>query len=124
MLEYSALGLVRERLGNSSLTSAPRNAYRAGDGKWLALSASAPAVFERLMQAVGRPELTNDPRFATNHDRITHRAELDAILQTWIAERSRDEVIEVLSEGGAAVGPIYNVAELLEGPARAGARFV
>ena len=116
VLEYSALGLVRERLGNSSLTSAPRNAYRAGDGKWLALSASAPAVFERLMQAISRPELIDDPRFATNHDRITHRAELDAILQTWIAERSRDEVIEVLSEGGAAVGPIYNVAELLEDP--------
>ena len=114
VLEYSALGLTRERLGNSSLTSAPRNAYRAGDGKWLALSASAPTVFERLMQAVGRPELIDDPRFATNHDRITHRDELDAILQDWIAERSRDEVIEVLSEGGAAVGPIYNVAELLE----------
>ena len=116
VLEYSALGLVRERLGNSSLTSAPRNAYRAGDGKWLALSASAPTVFERLMQAIGRPELTNDPRFATNHDRITHRDELDAVLEAWISERSRDEVVKVLSEGGAAVGPIYSVAELLEDP--------
>jgi crotonobetainyl-CoA:carnitine CoA-transferase CaiB-like acyl-CoA transferase len=116
VLEYSALGLVRQRLGNASLTSAPRNAYRAADGGWVALSASAQPVFERLMQAVGRPELIADPRFATNHDRITNRDELDALLQEWIGQRDRDQAIELLSASGAAVGPVYDVAELLEDP--------
>lgn len=116
VLEYSALGLIRERLGNSSLTSAPRNAYQAEDGKWVALSASAQPVFERLMQAIDRPELVADPRFLTNHERINHRNELDAILAAWMAERKRDEVIRVLSNSGAAAGPIYNIAELLEDP--------
>lgn len=116
ILEYSALGIVRQRLGNRSLTSAPRNAYKTRDGKWLALSASAQPVFERLMHALGRPELIADPKFLTNHDRIEHAAELDDFIGSWIAARSREDVISVLSESGAAVGPIYDIAELLEDP--------
>ena len=116
LLEYSVLGQVRERLGNRSLSSAPRNAYRASDGGWVALSASAQPIFERLMNAIGRPELVNDPRFLTNHDRITHSDDLDATVGAWIAERRRDEVIATLSASGAAVGPIYNTAELLDDP--------
>ncbi len=116
VLEYSALGIVRERLGNRSLTSAPRNAYRTGDDKWVALSASAQPIFERLMRAVGHPELIDDPRFRTNHDRIENAADLDRLLERWLAERSRDEAIETLSASGAAVGPIYNIAELLDDP--------
>lgn len=116
LLEFSALGLIRQRLGNRSLSSAPRNAYEAADGRWVALSASAQPVFERLMVAIGRPELVSDPRFLTNHDRIQNSAVLDEIVGVWIAERSRDEAIESLSRSGAAVGPIYDVAELLEDP--------
>lgn len=116
VLEYSALGLVRDRLGNRSLTSAPRNAYRSKDGKWVALSASAQPVFERLMRALGRADLITDARFATNHDRIEHAADLDALIETWMAERTRDDIIATLSESGAAVGPIYSVAELLDDP--------
>ncbi|MDF1523530.1 MAG: CoA transferase [Trueperaceae bacterium] len=116
VLEYSALGRVRGRLGNASLTSAPRNAYRSADGAWVALSASAQPVFERLMAAVGRPELVDDPRFATNHARIEHRATLDGVLQAWFGERGRDEAIDLLSASGAAVGPIYDVSELLSDP--------
>ena len=84
----------------------PPNGWRA---------TSAP-VFERLMAAVGRPELVDDPRFATNHARIEHRATLDGILQAWFGERGRDEAIELLSASGAAVGPIYDVSELLSDP--------
>ena len=116
VLEYSALGRVRERLGNRSLTSAPRNAYRSQDGKWVALSASAQPVFERLMQALGRADLIEDPRFTTNHDRIEHAADLDALIETWMAERTRDDIIATLSASGAAVGPIYDIAELLDDP--------
>ncbi|HZJ10497.1 MAG TPA: CoA transferase, partial [Trueperaceae bacterium] len=86
VLEYSALGIVRQRLGNGSLTSAPRNAYQAADGGWVALSASAQPVFERLMNAVGRPELVDDPRFASNHVRIENREALDEVLQEWIGQ--------------------------------------
>lgn len=116
VLEYEALGIVRQRLGNRSLTSAPRNAYVAADGHWVALSASAQPVFERLARAIGRSELIEDPRFHSNHERIRHAELLDAIVGGWIAERPRDQVIEELSALGAAVGPVYDVAELLEDP--------
>ena len=116
VLEYSALGLVRGRLGNRSLSSAPRNVYRAADDRWVALSASAQPVFERLMKALGRAELIQDPRFSTNHDRIQNAAVLDEIVGAWIGKQTRDEVIETLSRSGAAVGPIYNAQELLEDP--------
>ena len=116
LLEYGVLGRVRGRLGNRSLSSAPRNAYRASDGGWVALSASAQPVFERLMRAIGEPDLITDARFLTNHDRIEHAHELDAVVSSWIAARPRDEVIDELSRSGAAVGPIYNMAELLEDP--------
>lgn len=116
VLEYEALGIVRQRLGNRSLTSAPRNAYVAADGRWVALSASAQPVFERLARAIGRSELIEDPRFHSNHERIRHAELLDAIVGGWIAERPRDQVIEELSALGAAVGPIYDVAELLDDP--------
>lgn len=116
VLEYEALGIVRPRLGNRSLTSAPRNAYVAADGRWVALSASAQPVFERLMSAIGRPELVQDRRFATNHDRIVHADVLDAIVGGWIAERPRDAAIDELAALGAAVGPIYDIEELLADP--------
>ena len=116
VLEYSALGIVRERLGNRSLTSAPRNAYQTKDGKWLALSASAQPVFERLMHALEREDLVEDPRFTTNHDRIENAAVLDELIGTWLAERTRDEAVATLSESGAAVGPVYDIAELLDDP--------
>ena len=116
VLEYEALGIVRERLGNRSLTSAPRNAYVAADGRWVALSASAQPVFERLARAIGRPDLIDDERFRTNHERIHHAELLDAIVGGWIATRPRDEAIAELSALGAAVGPIYDVAELLDDP--------
>lgn len=116
VLEYDVLGIVRERLGNSSLTSAPRNVYQTRDDKWVALSASAQPVFERLMRAIGCDELLGDDRFATNHQRIQNRAALDEILSAWIRQHDRDWVIAELSELGAAIGPIYNMAELLEDP--------
>ncbi len=116
VLEHEALGIVRQRLGNRSLTSAPRNAYRSADGGWVALSASAQPVFERLARAIGRVDLLSDPRFGTNHDRIQHAEALDEIVGAWLATRPRDEAIAELARLGAAVGPIYDIAELLRDP--------
>lgn len=116
MLEYSALGVIRGRMGNASLTSAPRNAYQAGDDKWFAVSASAQPIFERLMTAIGRPEAVDDPRFLTNDDRIANREALDQLIESWAASRTRDDAVAVLSASGAAAGPIYDMAEFLEDP--------
>src|SRR2546427_13299573 len=62
-------GKVKARTGNRSTTTAPRNAYRTKDGHWVCLSASIQKMAERLFRAIGRPELIDDPRYATNSER-------------------------------------------------------
>src|SRR6185437_9459401 len=70
VLVYDQLGLVQERTGNAAPFTAPRNAFRTKDGKWLGLSASADSIAERVMLAVGRPDLVEQPWFAKNAGRV------------------------------------------------------
>jgi len=65
-------GKAKLRTGNRSTTTAPRNAYRTKDGRWVCLSASIQKMAERLFRAIGRPELIDDPRYATNSERLRH----------------------------------------------------
>src|SRR5260221_10584183 len=82
-------GKVKPRTGNRSTNTAPRNAYRTRDGHWVCLSASIQKMAERLFRAIGRPELIEDPRYATNAGPVRHAEELDAIIGAFIAERTQ-----------------------------------
>src|SRR5438034_2337635 len=84
-------GKIKARTGNRSTTTAPRNAYRTKDGRWVCLSASIQKMAERLFRAIGRPDLIDDPRYATNSGRVLHAEELDAIIGAFIAERTQAE---------------------------------
>jgi crotonobetainyl-CoA:carnitine CoA-transferase CaiB-like acyl-CoA transferase len=110
---YDRLGRVRERHGNASDTTAPRNLYEAADG-YVALSASAQSIFENVMHAIGREDLIDDPRFENNDKRVAHSEVLDEIIEGWTSERPREEVIETMTEHGAIVGPIYDIADIFE----------
>lgn len=110
---YDKLDKVRERSGNRSTSTAPRNLYETADG-YIALSASSQSIFENVTRAIGREELIDDPRFETNEKRLENVDELDAIIEGWTKERSRDEVIETMTEHGAIVGPIYDMADIFE----------
>ncbi|HXF98797.1 MAG TPA: CoA transferase [Gaiellaceae bacterium] len=109
---YHRTGLVDGRYGSRLPWSAPRNVYRCADG-WIALSGSANEVAMRVFEAIGRPELCTDPRFATNAARLEHVEELDAIVEAWTSARPVADVVALLSEAGAAVGPIYDTAQLV-----------
>lgn len=110
---YDKLGHVPKRVGNSSETSAPRNVYEAEDG-YVALSASAQSIFENVMSAIDREDLVDDPRFEDNSTRVENHEALDEIIEGWTQERSREEVIDVMTEHGAIVGPIYDIADIFE----------
>jgi formyl-CoA transferase len=110
---YHKRGTVRERTGNRSTNSAPRNLYEAADG-YVTLSASSQRIFENVMRAVGREDLIDDPRFADNAARVEHVEELDAVIADWIADRSREEVIETMTEHSAIVGPVFDVADVFD----------
>lgn len=110
------LGVVQQRTGNRSVNNAPRNTYRTKDDRWVAISTSANSVAERLMTLVGRPEIATEDWFATGAGRVEHVDELDEIVGSWIAERTRDEVSEAFEAAGAAVAPVYAPDELLADP--------
>ena len=110
---YDRLGRVRQRTGNASDTSAPRNLYEAADG-YVALSASAQSIFENVMRAIGREELIDDPRFENNDKRVRNSEDLDEIIEDWTSARPREEVIGTMTEYGAIVGPIYDISDIFE----------
>jgi len=116
LLDWDQLGVRGQRTGSRSVHVAPRNVYRCSDGRWVALSASAPSIVRRVFSAIDRPELSDDPRFVTNEARLRHVDELDAILATWIGARPAAEVIGVMERAQAAVGPVHDVEEVMSDP--------
>jgi crotonobetainyl-CoA:carnitine CoA-transferase CaiB-like acyl-CoA transferase len=110
---YDQLGEVQQRTGNRSVNNAPRNTYRTSDGKWVAVSTSANSIAERVMHLVGKPELIDEPWFATGAGRAKHAELLDGLVSDWVAERTREQVLDAFTEAGAAIAPVYDVADLM-----------
>jgi crotonobetainyl-CoA:carnitine CoA-transferase CaiB-like acyl-CoA transferase len=110
------LGIDQQRTGNRSSNNAPRNTYLTKDGHWLAISTSADSIASRVLQLVGHPEVTTEPWFATGRQRAAHAEELDRYVGDWIGARTRDEVVRLFEEAGAAVAPVYKPSELLDDP--------
>ena len=115
-LWYDQLGHVQPRTGNRSQNNAPRNTYRTADGSWVAVSTSAQSIAERVMRLVGRPELIDEPWFATGADRARHADVLDAAVGDWIAQRTRTEVLAAFEKAEAAVAPIQDVRDVMTDP--------
>ena len=113
---YRLTGKVKPRSGSRSNNTAPRNAYRCKDGKYVGLSASIQKMAERTFRAIGRPELIDDPRYRTNADRVKHAAELDAIIGAFIAEKTQAENVEYFEKAEVTIGPIYDITQILEDP--------
>jgi crotonobetainyl-CoA:carnitine CoA-transferase CaiB-like acyl-CoA transferase len=113
---YDQLGVVPTRQGNRSRNSAPRNTYRTRDGQWVAVSSASTSVAERVMRLVGRPDLAEEPWFSSARERVAHVDELDGAVQNWIEGRDLDAVVEAFEEVGAALFPVYDVAQLFADP--------
>jgi crotonobetainyl-CoA:carnitine CoA-transferase CaiB-like acyl-CoA transferase len=113
---YDQLGVVPGRHGNRSPNNAPRNAYLTRDGRWVAISASATSVAERVMRLVGRADLVHEPWFASAGERARRADLLDAPVAAWIGERDLDEVLAAFDDAGAALAPIYDVTQLMRDP--------
>jgi len=116
VLTYDQLGTIPVRTGNRWDISAPRNTYRTSDGRWLAMSGSAPTIAMRALRAVGRPGLTEDPKFAEAQQRLRNAAEIDAIMADWIGQHTLDAALAVFEEAGVAAAPIYDAEQLLDDP--------
>ncbi|MHB8394313.1 MAG: CaiB/BaiF CoA transferase family protein [Candidatus Dormibacteria bacterium] len=113
LLDWEQLGIAGARTGSRSVHVAPRNVYRCGDGRWVALSASTPSTVLRVFDAIGRPELVDDPRFSDNSARLENVEALDSLIGDWISTRPALEVIEIMERAEAAVGPVQDIPEVL-----------
>ena len=111
---YDRTGEIQERQGNRSTNNAPRNLYLTSDDHWVAISTSADVIAERVLQLVGRPDIIEEPWFATGAQRAEHADTLDEVVGGWIKCRTRDEVMEAFADAGAAVAPVYSAADLVD----------
>jgi len=116
LAQADLLGERQPRTGNRSSHNAPRNVYRTADGKWVAVSASATSIAERVLRLVGRAELIDSDWFATGSGRAAHVDEIDAAVSSWIETRTRDEVIAAFEQAEAAIAPVYDALEILDDP--------
>ena len=71
---------------------------------------------ERLFQVIGRDDLNSNPDFRTNADRVRRRAEVDAIVGHWIAQRTLKENCAFFDEHGVTAGPVYDIAQFMADP--------
>jgi formyl-CoA transferase len=113
---YRLSGQTRARTGSRSGNSAPRNAYRCRDGKYVSLSGSTQTMAERIFRAIGRADLIADPRFRTNGQRLKNVEALDEIIGGFIAGRDQQELVELMEAAQVTVGPIYDVAQIMDDP--------
>jgi formyl-CoA transferase len=113
--EYSAFGAVREAAGSALLGIAPTNAYPCADG-WVLVAGNGDSIFKRLMHAIGRDDLGNDPALAGNAGRVARVAEIDAAIGDWTAPRRVVEVLDVLNAAHVPAGRIYTAKDIAEDP--------
>lgn len=111
---YKVTGKLSPRTGNRTSITAPRNAYRTADDKWLVLSASTQRMSERLLEVIGRPDMNTDPRFRTSAERVANVELLDEAIGGFIAQRALADNLQFFENAQVTVGPIYDASELPE----------
>ena len=116
IMAYDRTGHVRERMGPGAEGNVPHSHYPCKDGKYVAIACSTHRIFQRLLEVMGREDIHTNPAFKDVESRIQHRELIDNMVGEWTEQLSREDVVNLLSEAGVAVGPINNVKELLEDP--------
>jgi succinyl-CoA---D-citramalate CoA-transferase len=114
--EYDRLGIVRQPSGTGIKGVAPSNIFKSRDDLWVVVAANQDGVFRRLCEAMGRPELADDPRFATHLARGEHQEACESIIAEWAAQHDARDLDRILNAAGVVCGPIYTVAEIFDDP--------
>jgi len=114
--EYTAQGFIRERTGAALPGIAPSNTYLCGDGKYVAIAGNGDGIFRRLMTAIGRDDLGNDPALARNEGRAAQAARLDEAIGAWTGGRALEEVLDVLEAASVPAGRVYTAADIVADP--------
>jgi crotonobetainyl-CoA:carnitine CoA-transferase CaiB-like acyl-CoA transferase len=116
ILRYASTGEVQGRLGNGTGSASPRGIYQAADGGWLSIAASNEGIARRLFKAMGRPELSEDPRFATNEARMANNDAIQHEVTTWVAAQPRAAILKILDEFEVVAAPVNNAGDIVADP--------
>jgi formyl-CoA transferase len=111
--EYDVTGFVRERSGASLPGIVPSNTYTTRDGKYVVIGANGDAIFKRMMAAIGRDDLAQDPGLARNDGRVARTEELDRVIGDWCQAHELEHVLDVLARAQVPSGKIYDIADIV-----------
>jgi formyl-CoA transferase len=112
--DYDAYGAVRERTAGNLPGVAPSGMYPTSDGLSVMIAGNSSGAFGRLMAAVGRPDLGEDPALADGDARTAREAEIDGAISAWTSQRTAPEAVEILAAAGVPVGPVYDAAAITQ----------
>lgn len=113
--EYDMMGIIRERSGSILPGIAPSNVYRCKDGEYM-IGANKDSLWQRLAEAMGKPELGSDPRYATHVARGTNQFELDDLINDWTQTLTVDELDALMTDYSIPAGRVYRAPEMLADP--------
>lgn len=114
--EYDHDGFVRERSGNIMPGITPSNTHSTRDGQHVTIGANGDAIFQRLMRAMGRADLADDPSLADNAGRDARRSELYALIDHWVAEQDYPALMQRLAEAEVPASKVYSIADMFADP--------
>jgi crotonobetainyl-CoA:carnitine CoA-transferase CaiB-like acyl-CoA transferase len=112
-LTYDQLGQIQGRTGNRADASAPRNAYRTSDDRWIAISSASSSVAARLYRAIDRPDLAIRPEYVDPIPRQARADEIDALVADWIRAHTLEHAMKVFLAEDVAAAPVYDAQQLL-----------
>lgn len=110
--EFAMYGHIRERSGASLPGIVPSNTYITRDRKYVVIGANADTIFKRMMRAIGRSDLAEDPALAHNDGRVARTQEIEQVISDWVAQHDLEHVLAVLGEAEVPSGKIYDIADI------------
>ncbi len=122
--EFDVLGFKRERAGNALPGITPSNTYATRDGKYVIIGANNDSIFKRLMAAIGRADLANDPSLTTNAGRVPRADELDRAIEEWTRTHALADVLAALERADVPSGRVYDPEDILNDPHYAARRMI
>lgn len=114
--EYDHAGVVRERTGGALPGIVPSNTYTTSDGENIVIAGNGDAIFRRLMVAIGRQDMADDPQLARNDGRVARTEEIDGAIQEWCGKHDIDGALAALRAADVPAGKIYSVRDMMSDP--------
>lgn len=114
-MEYAMNGVEPQRQGNRDVWMSPHNCFRClGEDTWVTIACGTEDEWQALCRVMEQPQLAEDPRFRTAHDRKAHEDELEQLLTAWTVQRDRWEITRRLQAAGVAAFPSMSSKDLTE----------